>query len=250
MKKRLGMLLSTFVLAGMLCISASAATAYKAGDQYKGDVTQGPEWYYMVDKDGSGSFVEMNFCDIWGGDNWQQSTDPQGDDVYNSIAWKGGVCGYLSDSKAHVALAFKAPEDGTYAIGEWAHFAFTGEEGTDMVAKPINKGGAQILKNSEKIYPTGSDWATTYEGDKSAAMNVELKKGDMLYFVIKNDGNSHLQVSYANVQVQKTDSAAAPAPDGASENKNPSTGEASAVAVAGLVVVSGLTVLAVSKKRQ
>jgi hypothetical protein len=108
-------------------------TEYAIVDEYEEDDTQGPDWYYVVRKDG-GEWQELNHHSDWG-DNWQYSTDPSGDEIYFSIcSWEGMVTvesGNKGGSKYEVGLAFKAPSAGTITIPGFTAVSHGGDDSED-----------------------------------------------------------------------------------------------------------------------
>ncbi len=173
------MLKRSICLAVALIIALAAFTAFAEPTTYTfketivGDTDQGPVWYYMFQTDGN-AVEELNYTPDWG-DNWQQSKDPSGENIYNSIFdWNG----FLAQSAKGVDMIvqFKAPEAGTYSIGEWNHYVTDSDRNT-IDGKSMT---VSIEKGSETVYSADTKSSVTYAGGK-----VDLKAGEILSFRVK-----------------------------------------------------------------
>jgi len=128
MRKRIISVL--FAAVFMLSLAAPAfAETYSVAEAYAGATEQGPDWFYVVRVDG-GEWQELNHYAEWG-DNWQYSTDPNGDGIYYSIfTWGGTVTlmsGVKDGAKYEVGVAFKAPGDGLIIIDDFVVISHGGD---------------------------------------------------------------------------------------------------------------------------
>jgi hypothetical protein len=185
MKKQIFALLTVAVL--LLAVTANAsAQNFKIVDDYKGDKNQGPVWYYMVRVNG-GAWQELKHVSTlaaeyraWG-DNWQYSSNPNGDQLYYSFCTWGGIVtiqsGNKDGKKYEVALGFKSPGAGRVTIGNFGVISHGQDDPADPPPGPV---AVTILHEGTQLGSTTISGRTgTVRG-----VNANVKAGDMIYVVV------------------------------------------------------------------
>jgi hypothetical protein len=183
---------------------AEASGTYKIADEYKGDKNQGPLWYYLVRRDG-GDWRELNYTREWG-DNWQYSKNPARDGLYYSICtWEGIVTiesgAQKGGSVYEVALAFKAPFDGTITIPDFDVVSHADSENGGAEGDPPGPVAVTILKGAEQLASTTIDG---YEGRVTGAAEITVSAGDMVYIYVDPLGVEVTNVIFDNLALVYT----------------------------------------------
>jgi hypothetical protein len=155
-----------------------ASGTYRIADAFYGDTEQGPAWYY-VGREDAGEWKDLTFYPDYG-DNWQFSSNPEGDGIYYSIYDWEGICigvGNANSKKYTIAVGFKAPLAGTITIPNFDVEAFD-EGGEDRESDPSGSVKVIIWKGTEELKNTTvSEHEATVEG----VTNVLVEAGDFIY---------------------------------------------------------------------
>jgi hypothetical protein len=133
---------------------------YKLVDHFPGDTSQGPAWFYMV-RVGGGDWQELNYYPDYG-DNWQYSTDPEGEGIYFSIfTWEGIVTvgsGRQGSTKYEVGVAFRAVEAGKITIPDFMVKSHGEVDPADDPPGPVNvviSDGSSVIESTNIATITG-----------------------------------------------------------------------------------------------
>lgn len=168
-------------------------------------------WYYKAFENATGKYVEMDFPNTAGqsnrfdvefyGNNKPQWGMSSGGDYMN--IWNGE---WVSTTWSYdTVIAYKAPLGGTVDVDmDWFVWANEGANGVDF--KLLRSSGGVTLPANLAL--TGSsDWLTMGQGaeGKVAATDVELRKGDWLYFRVNaHESNISFDKLFLNPVIRYT----------------------------------------------
>jgi hypothetical protein len=157
----------------------------------------------MVRRDG-GAWQELNYTREWG-DNWQYSKNPTRDGIYYSICTWEGVVTIESGSRKggsvyEVALAFKAPFDGTINIPDFDAVSHADSENGGAEGDPPGPVAVVVLKGSEQLASTTIDG---YEGTVKGA-ETSVGAGDTVYIYVDPLGVEVTNVIFDNLALVYT----------------------------------------------
>ena len=207
MKKIIVLLLAAAVIVAISCATAAPAAeltpqsvsgSHRIVDEYVGDRQQGPLWFYMVRRDGS-AWQELNHTREWG-DNWQYHRNPTLANIYYSICtWEGIVTiqsGVHHDNSIfEVALAFRAPFDGTITIPDFDVISHGDYEAGGPEADALGPVAVTILHGTNEIA------TTRIEGNSGTVTGGEfsVSAGDTVYIYVDPLGVSVTNVIMDNL---------------------------------------------------
>lgn len=190
MKKLLSLLLAALMLTSAF---AALAESYPMNEENL-TAEQGPVWFYRFYNAETDEIADLHLTPEWG-DNWQFSAQPSVDEVYHSIfewdgvhAMPGTWLGYNID----MVLVFVAPKDGKATI-EPTSFVFkddgSGNEYPPYLVQIVHASGENVVN----LLGEGVDFVEIPL--ETEAIEVELKAGDELRFVVRAGDHGGAAVS-------------------------------------------------------
>lgn len=221
MKRLTFKVLAIMVMLVMLTSTAFAATAttYTAAETFYTTAPGANEvWFYQYD-DGTGYKNHPKVFEGWGLPIWVMAEDPNAGPYANvNLDSETGKMMLHPDRNAdqqpiNVAVAFKAPADGTVVIPETTvqHFGYGDADDS--------KGTKVWIEFGTEKY---NEVALGYEATAPVAgKTLEVKKGDMVRFVANNNGRGGNNNTNWDINLAFTPTAAA-AP---TATENPKTGD-------------------------
>lgn len=200
---------------------AATATTYTAGETFYTTAPAANEvWFYQYN-DGTGYKNHPKVFDGWGLDIWVMAEDPNAG-PYANINVEEGKMVLHPDRSAdfvpiNVAVAFKAPTDGTVVIPDTTATHVGYDDPDD------SKGTKVWIEFGDNKY---SETTLGYEESaKIAGKTLQVKAGDMVRFVANNNGRGGNNNTVWDINLSFTPAeAAAPAPTTAPA-ENPKTGD-------------------------
>ncbi len=188
MKKLVSLLLAALM---MLSVSVALAESYPMTEETFTS-EQGPVWFYRYYSEEENAIKDLNLMTEWG-DNWQFSATPQADEVYHSFCeWDGiqAMPGTWLGKHVDMVLVFAAPKEGKATI-EPMKFEIK-DDGNEWPPYMVQIEHYKA-ENKEAVKLLGEDWQMTpYE---TQALEVELKAGDELRFIVRSADNGGAAVS-------------------------------------------------------
>lgn len=185
-------LVSLLLVALLLIASVSALAESYVMNEENFLAEQGPVWFYRFYSDETKEIADLTLTPEWG-DNWQFSAQPTVDEVYHSLCeWDGiqAMPGTWLGFNVDMMLVFVAPKDGKATIEPMSFVVKDdGNEWPAYLVQVVHVSG----ENEVKLLGEGVDFVETpYETE---AVEVELKAGDELRFVVRSSDNGGAAVS-------------------------------------------------------
>ncbi len=189
MKKLVSLLLAVLLLTA--AVSALAESYVMNEENFLSE--QGPVWFYRYYTAETDEIKDLNLTPDWG-DNWQFSTQPTVDEVYHSMCeWDGiqAMPGTWLGFNVDMVLVFVAPKDGKVTL-EPMSFVVK-DDGNEWPAYLVQVQHVSGENEPVNLLGEGVDFVETpYE---TAAIELELKAGDELRFVVRSSDNGGAAVS-------------------------------------------------------
>lgn len=188
MKKLISLFLAALMLVGIT--TAMAETFEMNEENFLAE--QGPVWFYRYYSEEEDAIKDLNLVAEWG-DNWQFSATPQADEVYHSLCeWDGiqAMPGTWLGKQVDMLLVFAALKDGKVTIAPMSFVIKDDGNEWEPYKVQIQKFDAATQEVTNLL---GEDWQLTpYETE---AIELEVKAGDELRFVVRSTGSGGAAVS-------------------------------------------------------
>lgn len=229
---------------------AATATTYTAGETfYTTAPGAGEVWFYQYD-DGTGYKNEPKVFSGWGIDIWVMAADPNTAGPYANINADAGKMVLHPDKNAdgtpiNVAVAFKAPSDGTVVIPATTatHKGYNDPDDDKGTKVWIELGG-------EKYNETAIGYESSAE---VAGKTLEVKAGDMVRFVANNNGRGGNNNTYWDINLAFTPAEAAAAvttdTTTATAEESPKTGDNGIALYGSFALLAVVAMMVIRKKR-